>query len=394
MEKGILVINAGSTSVKFSAYSCSAAKSLDLVCGGQVEGIGSQPSFVAKDSKGKPIDAHDWEDAHPLDQEGAVKFIVAWLETHQRDLEIAAVGHRVVQGGPAYPGPVLVDETVISELEKLEEIEPSHQPFEVDAIRAFAKANPKLPQVAAFDTAFHRTMPAVAQRYALPAAVAGNLIRRWGFHGISYRYISRALPRYAPTARRAIVAHLGGGASMCAMLDGKSMDTSMGLGALDGLPMATRCGAIDPEILLFLLKERKYTAIDLETLLYKKSGLLGLSGVSEDMRKLKDSKAASAAEAIDYFVYQIVKFAGAYTAVLGGLDAFVFTAGIGENDPPLRAAVVEKLAWLGAKLDVDANNRNGPRISTEDSKVSFWVIPTNEELMIAQHTAALVDMRS
>src|SRR5271166_514265 len=260
MEKGILVINAGSTSVKFSAYSCSVAKSLDLVCCGQVEGIGSRPSFVAKGPEGKPIDADDWEDAQPLDQEGAVKYIVAWLEAHQTDLEIAAVGHRVVQGGPAYPGPVLVDETVMSELEKLEEIEPSHQPFEVDAIRAFAKAHPNLPQVAAFDTAFHRTMPAVAQRYALPAEVAGNLIRRWGFHGISYRYISRALPRYAPTARRVIVAHLGGGASMCAMLDGKSMDTSMGLGALDGLPMATRCGAIDPEILLFLMRERKYDA--------------------------------------------------------------------------------------------------------------------------------------
>lgn len=389
MAKGILVINAGSTSVKFGAYSWSAAKSLDLVCSGQVEGIGSQPSFVVKDPEGKPVGAHDWGAADALDQEGAIRFIVTWLETHQTDLKIAAVGHRVLQGGPAYPGPVLVDETVISELEKLEEIEPSHQSFEVDAIRAFAKAHPKLPQVAAFDTAFHRTMPAVAQRYALPAEVAGNLIRRWGFHGISYRYISGALPRYAPSARRVIVAHLGGGASMCAMLDGKSMDTSMGFGALDGLPMATRCGAIDPEILLFLLRQRKYSAIDLETLLYKKSGLLGLSGVSEDMRKLKDSKAASAAEAIDYFVYQIVKFAGAYTAALGGLDAFVFTAGIGENDPPLRAAVVQKLAWLGAKLDVNSNNSNGPRISTEDSKVSFWVIPTNEELMIAQQTTIL-----
>ena len=208
--------------------------------------------------------------------------------------------------------------------------------------------------------------------------------------GISYNYISQALPRYAPAARRAIVAHLGGGASMCALLDGKCMDTSMGFSAIEGLPMSTRCGAIDPEILLFLMRVMKHSAADLETLLYKKSGLLGISGISGDMRRLKDSKAASAAEAIEYFVYQIVKFAGAYTAVLGGLDAFVFTAGIGENDPPLRAAVVKKLAWLDAKLDVDANNRNGPRISTEDSKVSLWVIPTNEELMIAQHAAALV----
>jgi len=284
MAKGILAINAGSTSVKFGAYSCSAAKALDLVCRGEVEGIGSRPSFVVKNPEGKPVDAHDWRRADPLDQEGAVRFIVSWLETYQADLEIAAVGHRVLQGGPAYPGPVLVDETVISELEKLEEIEPSHQSFEVAAIRAFAKAHPKLPQVAAFDTAFRRTMPAVARRYALPAEVAGNLIRRREFHGISYRYISRALPRYAPTARHVLIAHLGGGASMCAMLDGKSMDTSMGLGALDGLPMATRCGAIDPEILLFLLRERKYTTVELETLLYKKSGLLRLSGVSGHAR--------------------------------------------------------------------------------------------------------------
>ena len=390
MAKGILVINAGSTSIKFAAYSCGGAKSLDLVCRGQVEGIGSQPSFVVKDSNGKQVDAHDWKERDPPDPEGAIKFVLTWFETHQRDLEIAAVGHRVLQGGPAYPAPVLVDETVISELERLEEIEPSHQSFEVDAIKAVARAHPKLPQVAAFDTSFHRTMPPVAQRYALPAAVAGDLIRRWGFHGISYDYISRALPRYAPTARRVIAAHLGGGATMCAMLDGKSMDTTAGFSGLDGLPMATRCGAIDPEILLFLLRERKYTAIDLQTLLYRKSGLLGLSGISEDMRVLKDSNAPSAREAIDYFIYQIVKFAGAYTAVLEGLDAFLFTAGIGENDPPLRAAVVEKLAWLGAKLDADANNRNSLRISTEDSKVSVWAIPTNEELMIAQHTAALV----
>lgn len=386
MAKGILVINAGSTSVKFAAYR--SAEVLDLVYHGELDGVGSQPQFVVKDAKGKQLDADDWQ-GQPLNMEGALRFVLNWSETKETGIEIAAVGHRVLQGGLAYEKPVLVDDEVIAELESLETVEPSHEAFEVGAIKAVAKANPKLPQVAVFDTSFHRTMPAVAQRYALPAEVAGTLIRRWGFHGISYDFISRALPRYAPTARRAIVAHLGGGASMCAMLDGKSMDTSMGLGALDGLPMATRCGAMDPEILLFLLRERKYSPADLEDLLYKKSGLLGLSGISEDMRVLMESKAAAAAEAIEYFVYQIVKFTGAYTAVLGGLDAFVFTAGIGEHDAPLRAAVVEKLEWLGAKLDADANKSNGPRISTEDSKVSMWVIPTNEELMIAQHTAAL-----
>ena len=262
-------------------------------------------------------------------------------------------------------------------------------PFEVSAIRAVAQAlHPELPQVAVFDTAYHRTLPAVAQRYALPAAIAGEEIRHWGFHGISYEYLARELPRHAPNARRVIVAHLGGGASMCAMLDGKSMDTSMGFSVIEGLPhVSTRCGAIDPAILLYLMKNRQFTANDLEALLYKNSGLLGLSGSSGDMRLLREHHSPSAAEAIDFFIYHIVKFAGAYAAVLGGLDAFVFTAGIGENDPTLRAAVVERLAWLGAKLDAAANSRNGPRISTDDSAVSVWVIPTDEELMIARHTA-------
>ncbi len=390
MAKGIVVINAGSTSVKFAVYQCGDVSSPVLVCRGQVEGIGSHPSFVAKDAKGKPMDAHDWEEAHPLDMEGAIKFIMTWLESHQGHITITGVGHRVLHGGLAYPRPVLIDETVISELEKLEAVEPTHQSFEVDAIRAFAKRHPMLRQVAVFDTSFHRTMPSVAQRYALPAEITGDWIRHWGFHGISYDYISRAVTRYAPEARRVIVAHLGGGASMCAMLDGKSMDTSMGFSAIDGLPMSTRCGAIDPDILFFLMRVGKHSAAEIETLLYKKSGLLGLSGISGDMRALTESKAPAATAAIDYFVYHIVKFAGAYTAVLGGLDAFVFTAGIGENDSSLRAAVVQKLSWLGARLDVEANDRHGPRISTADSKVSVWVIPTNEELMIAQHAASLV----
>jgi acetate kinase len=281
MAMGILVVNAGSTSVKFAAYRCSGVEFPDLVYRGQVEGIGSRPSFVVKDAQGKQVDTYDWN-GRPLDPEGALRFVTTWLETHQANLEIAAVGHRVVHGGLAYQSPVLVDETVLSELEKLETVEPSHQPFEVAAIKAVARAHPKLRQVAVFDTAFHRSMPLVAQRYALPPAIAGDLIRHWGFHGISYDYISRALRRCASTARRAIVAHLGGGASMCALLDGKSMDTSMGFSAIEGLPMSTRCGAIDPDILLFLMRERKFTASDLETLLYKKSGLLGLSGVSED----------------------------------------------------------------------------------------------------------------
>jgi acetate kinase len=389
MANAFVVINAGSTSVKFAAYTANDADSLALVCRGQLDGIGSQPRFAAKNAKGEPIDAKTWNNERRFDREDALKFVITWLERHEAGLKVVAVGHRVVQGGVAHEKPALVDNKVLEELEKLVPIVPSHQPFELETIRALAKAYPALGQVAVFDTSFHRTMPPVAQRYALPEAVLGNEIRHWGYHGISYDYISRTLPRYAPKARRVIVAHLGGGASICAMLDGKSVDTSMGFSAIDGLPMATRCGEIDPHIPVFLMNSKRYSAMEVETLLNQKSGLLGLSGISGDMRVLKASTAPAAEAAIDHLVYRIVKFVGAYTAVLGGLDAFVFTAGIGENDAQLRAKVLAKLAWMGAKLDSDANNRHGPRISAEDSKISVWVIPTDEELMIARHTAVM-----
>jgi acetate kinase len=390
MANVFVVLNAGSTSVKFAAFTGDDAQSLDLFCRGQLDGIGTQPSFAAKNSKGKVIETRTWTKAPLLDREEALKFVIDWLQRHEAGLKVVAVGHRVVQGGVCHDEPTLVDEKVLRELEKLISIVPSHQPFELDAIRTLAKAYPRLPKVAVFDTSFHRTMPQIAQRYALPATVLGKEIRHWGYHGISYDYIPRALPRYAPAARRVVVAHLGGGASLCAMLDGKSVDTSMGFSAIDGLPMATRCGGLDPHILLFLLKSERYDAAELETILNQKSGLLGLSGISGDMRVLKASKAPAAATAIDFLAYQIVKFAGAYATVLGGLDAFVFTAGIGENDAQLRAKVVSRLAWLGMSLDQDANARHGPRISSQDSKISVWVIPTNEELMIARHTAEMV----
>src|SRR5262249_13584476 len=279
--------------------------SLDLVCRGQLDGIGSQPSFAAKNSKGEVIATHTWNKERPLDREEALKFVIAWLERHEAGLKIVAVGHRVVQGGVAHERPTLVDDKVLGELEKLISIVPSHQPFELDAIRTLAKAYPRLPQVAVFDTSFHRTMPQTAQRYALPAAMLGDEIRHWGYHGISYDYISRALLRYAPKARRVIAAHLGGGASMCAMLDGRSVDTSMGFSAIDGLPMATRCGGLDPHILLFLLNSKKCSAAELEITLNQKSGLLGLSGISGDMRGLKASKAPAAGAPIDDFVHPI-----------------------------------------------------------------------------------------
>ena len=269
-------------------------------------------------------------------------------------------------------------------------MEPSHQIFNVLGARAIAETFPGLPQVACFDSSFHRTMPDVAQIYALPKEVRDAGVRHWGYHGISYDYISRQIPKFAPDARRVIVAHLGGGSSMCAMRNGHSVETSMGFAALSGLPMATRSGDLPPGVLFYLLRSKLFDDTSLEELLYKHAGLLGLSGISGDMRNLQDSKDPNAILAVEYFVYAMMKYTGAYTAVLGGLDAFVFTAGIGENSAPVRAALCNKLKWLGVTLDEQANAANAPCISGLGSKVSVWVIPTDEELMIAQHTQALV----
>ena len=384
MSKGILVINGGSASVKFAGYRREGGEDLSVVCRGQVEGIGSRPSFVAKGPDGKPVDAYEWEAEHPLNQDGALKFIFEWLKAHMSDVQFVAAGHRVVLGGMNHNRPVLVTDQVLADLDALCTFEPSHQLYEIAAIRAVLKASPSMPQVACFDTSFHRTMPRLAQMYALPRKYREGNLRHWGYHGISYDYISRQVSKHAPNARRVIVAHLGGGCSMCAMLDGKSVEASMGFSAIEGLPMSTRVGEIDAGILLHLLKADRIDVTALETLLYKQSGLLGISGISGDMRELEESKAPEAAEAIDYFVYHIVKFVGAYAAVLGGLDVLVFTAG-----PLVRAKVCEKLDWVGVTLDAKANTTNGPRISAGDSRVSVWTIPTNEELMIAQHTLAL-----
>src|SRR5271157_3080352 len=357
MSKGILVINGGSTSVKFAGYRHDGGENLNVVCRGQVEGIGSHPSFVAKGPDGKPVDAHEWEAEHPLNQDGALKFIFEWLKAHMSDVQFVAAGHRVVLGGVNYEKPVLVTDQVLADLDALCAFEPSHQPYEIAGIRAVLKVNPSIPQVACFDTSFHRTMPRLAQTYALPRKYSECNLRHWGYHGISHDYISRQVPKHAPNARRVIVAHLGGGCSMCAMLDGRSIDTSMGFSAIEGPPMSTRCGELDAGILLYLLKSKAYDLEGLEKLLYKHAGLLGLSGISGDMRELLDSKAPDAALAIDYFVYQVVKFIGAYATILGGLDAVVFTAGIGENAAPIRAAICAKLGSLGAKLDDAANLR-------------------------------------
>ena len=390
MTKAVIVVNAGSTSLKFGAYGLDMPGSLPLLCRGQIDTMQGDPHFVAKNAAGKPLDAHEWGEGHAIDHQTALHFVVSWLEANVADLKVTGAGHRVVLGGTRFESPVRIDGDVLDYLDSLASIEPSHQPFNVRAARALAEVFPGLPQVACFDTSFHRTMPEVAQIYALPPDASDAGVRHWGYHGISYDYISRQVPKFAPKARRVIAAHLGGGASMCAMLDGRSIETTMAFSGLTGLPMATRSGDIPQDVLFYLLRCKLFDSVSLEKMLFERSGLLGLSGISGDMRVLQQSKDPRAVAAIEYFVYAMTKYVGAYASVLGGLDAFVFTAGIGENSPPLRDALCRKLEWLGLKLEPQANATGGPRISTPDSGVSVWVIPTNEELMIAQHTVALL----
>jgi acetate kinase len=390
MDEAIVVFNAGSTSLKFAAYSVDATASPPLLRRGRIDSLEGDPHFIVNDAAGKPLAAHQWADGHALDHKAALQFVMTWLETNLADSKVIAAGHRIVLGGTRFESPVLIDGDVLDYLDGLAVMEPSHQPFNVSGARAFAKVFPSLPQVACFDSAFHRTMPDVAQTYALPKDVRDTGVRHWGYHGISFDFVSRQIPKYAPSARRVIVAHLGGGASLCAMLDGKSMDTTMGFAAVSGLPMATRSGDVPPGALFYLLRSKRYDDASLEAMLYERSGLLGLSGLSGDMKVLQDSTDPRAIAAVGAFVYAMTKYVGAYATVLGGLDALVFTAGIGENSPKVRDALCRKLEWLGVALDETSNAAGGPRISTPDSRVSVWVIPTNEELMIAQHTLALV----
>lgn len=390
MSRAAVVFNAGSTSLKFGAYGMDAEQPPPLLCRGRIDSMQGDPNFVVRDGAGKPWDAHEWGEGHSIDHKAALQFVIAWLEANLGQVKVAAAGHRVVLGGARFDGPVRINGEVLDYLDSLAEMEPSHQPFNVRGARAFAEAFPGLPQVACFDTSFHRTMPEVAQTYALPKDVRDAGVRHWGYHGISYDYISRQVPKFAPAARRVIAAHLGGGASLCAMLDGKSIETTMGFAGVSGLPMATRSGDVPPGALFYLLRRKLFDDVSLEKMLYERAGLLGLSGLSGDMKVLQESSDPMAVAAVEHFAYAVTKYIGAYTAVLGGLDALVFTAGIGEHSAPIRAAVCARLAWLGVKLDVAANASGGPRTSAPDSGVSVWVIPTNEELMIAQHTLELI----
>jgi acetate kinase len=382
----ILVLNAGSSSLKFSAFDADAE--LAPVLNGQVEGLYTAPRFKALDPTGRQVDAKEWSKGEELGHGGAISFLGDYLRSHGQGHELLAIGHRVVHGGLEFSQPVRVSPPVLAALARLSPLAPLHQPHNLKAIELVAQLRPGLPQVACFDTAFHRTQPELAQAFALPASITERGVRRYGFHGLSYEYIASVLPQVDPHAAsgRTLVAHLGNGSSLCALVAGRSVASTMGFTAVDGLPMGTRCGNIDPGVILYLMDELGMDARAIETLIYKESGLLGVSGISSDMRALLSSDEPRARFAVELFAYRIAREIGSHAAAAEGIDALVFTAGIGEHAAPVRERVCRLSAWLGLELDAQANRTGGPRISTAASRVAAWVIPTNEELMIARHT--------
>ncbi len=391
MSDAILVLNAGSSSIKFSVFLVQSDR-LELLLNGQTEGLYTAPRFKAKDAAGDALESRDWDKGTRLGHDGAIEHLIGFLRGHRGDHRLIAIGHRVVHGGLNYAEPTLVNANVLTNLEKLVPLAPLHQPHNLAPIRIVAERTPDMPQVACFDTAFHRAQPELAQAFALPPVITDRGVRRYGFHGLSYEYIASALPGIdaKAAAGRVIVAHLGNGASMCAIKAGKSMASTMGFTAVDGLPMGTRSGALDPGVVLYLMDEMKMDARAIEKLIYQESGLLGVSGISSDMRALLESKEPRAKFAVDLFVYRIGRELGSLAAALGGLDAVVFTGGIGERAVAIRERVCRDAGWLGIELDPAANGKDGPRISTTASRVPAWVMPTNEELMIARHTRRLI----
>jgi acetate kinase len=387
----ILVLNAGSSSIKFSLFAVQ-GEDLSFLFRGQVEGIYTAPRFTAKNQSDETIASRTWPEGTSLGHEGAVDHLVGFLRQYREDYSLVAVGHRVVHGGLDYSAPTLITPQVISKLERLIPLAPLHQPHNLMPVHVVATRRPELPQVACFDTAFHRTQPELAQAFALPAAITDRGVRRYGFHGLSYEYIAGMLPQVDARAAkgRLVVAHLGNGASMCALLDAKSVATTMGFTAVEGLPMGTRCGALDAGVILYLMDELKMDARAIEKLVYQESGLLGISRLSSDMRALLASEDPKAQFAVNYFVYRIGRDLGSLAAALGGLDGLVFTGGMGEHAATIRERVCKSAAWLGLEYDAASNESGGPRISTAASAISAWVIPTNEELMIARHTSRIV----
>jgi acetate kinase len=393
MTPVLIVLNAGSSSLKFQVYDMVDGAEPRLVWKGLFEGLGGTAHFIVKDTSGTILDEVSWSPRDGIGHEEALMHLVSWLSQFREERKPVAIGHRVVHGGEAFSAPVLVDDFVVQRLEALVPLAPLHQPHNLEPIRVVRRRLPGMPQVACFDTAFHQTQSDIASLFALPREMRERGVRRYGFHGLSYDYIASVLTTYDPRLAegRVIVAHLGNGASLCALDGGVSVATTMGFSALDGLPMGTRCGAIDAGVVFFMLREMKLSPEEAERVLYTKSGLLGVSGISNDMRILR-SKAATevdARQAIDLFVYRITREIGSLMAALGGIDGLVFTAGIGENDVATRAEVIAGLAWAGFTLDEAANRAGGPRISS-GSGPTAWVIPTNEELVIARQTGSVL----
>lgn len=393
MDDYALILNAGSSSLKFCVYRRPVAERWRLESRGQIEGIGTLPLLSAKDGEGTLIADNCLED-WVCDGRAALDALASWLRSKYGSARVLGVGHRVVHGGARYAEPVVITREVLADLYELVPLAPLHQPYNLAAIETICERMPSVPQVACFDTSFHQGHAQVASVVPLPKDICKSGLQRYGFHGISYEYIASVLPEVAPEIARGkvIVAHLGSGASLCALKDGKSVDSTLGFTPLDGLCMGTRPGALDPGVILYLFQNLELSAKEVENILYKKSGLLAISGISNDMRELLARSEPQARLAVDYFTYRAAKEIGALTAVLGGIDGFVFTAGIGENSPEIRRRICEACSWLGVELDADANAKRGPQISTARSKVSTWVIPTNEELMIARHTGTLLGL--
>jgi acetate kinase len=390
----VLVVNAGSSSVKFQLFDIEAGDKLPRIIKGQVDGIGAQPRLHAETGDGSTLIDQHCPPNEIADVAEAIAAAGRWLRDAQ-GIELAAVGHRVVHGGPDYDRPVLIDQDTLARLERYIPLAPLHQPNNLAPIRTLLASRPDLAQVACFDTAFHRSHDAVTDHYAIPERFYRDGVRRYGFHGLSYEYVAGRLREIAPSIakRRVIIAHLGSGASMCALSGGRSIESTMGFTALDGLPMGTRPGQIDPGVVLYLIQEKRMSAAEVQAFLYQECGLKGLSGISNDVRELEASPDPRARFALDYFAYRVGLQAGLLAAALGGVDGFVFTAGIGENSPGLRARIAEKLAWLGGTLDPAANAAGAPLISMRDARLAILVVPTDEELMIARHTMALLSAR-
>ncbi len=388
MTDAILALNAGSSSIKFALFKIGPGNSLEPAVRGEMEGIGTEPHFVAHDGAGAEIGQNRWAVGEGTDHDTLLGWLMDWVRNHLGEDVLAAVGHRVVHGGRDFTAPVRLTPDIVAALDRLTPLAPLHQPHSLAPVRTIMGLQPDLPQVACFDTAFHHTLPAVATRFALPREYEDEGVRRYGFHGLSYEFIAGRLRETAPhlASGRVVVAHLGNGASLCAMRDGRSLDTTMGFTALDGLMMGTRCGTLDAGVVLYMLQEKGLSAPDVEQVLYKKSGLLGVSGISSDMRTLTASSDPHAREAVELFVFRIARETAALASSLNGLDGFVFTAGIGEHSPEVRAAVCERLGWLGVLIDQAANASHAGRIGTPESRVDVRVIPTDEEAMIARHT--------